>query len=191
MASWASPEVSNQRITAFDRYFGLPYSNDMWPKHPEQLARESKNGKKAKEGFPKLPMVEQTEVVDSEVTPEDQTQLTTQYTEKTIGFIREHRNEPFFVYVPHSMVHVPLYVSSKFAGKSGVGIFGDAVMEVDWSFGEVLKTLAELGLDNNNTLVIFSTDNGPWLSYGDHALASGPHREGKGTAWKGAFAFRR
>lgn len=170
----------------FDRYFGLPYSNDMWPNHPEQLAREKANAKKAKDGYPKLPMVEQTQVVDPEVTAEDQTQLTTQYTEKTVAFIREHHNEPFFVYVPHSMVHVPLYVSSKFAGKSGAGLFGDVVMEVDWSVGEVLKTLGELGLDEN-TLVIFATDNGPWLSYGDHAGSAGPHREGKGTAWEGGI----
>jgi arylsulfatase A len=169
----------------FDRYFGLPYSNDMWPNHPQQVASEKKNGNK-KSGYPKLPMVEQDKVVDSDVTADDQTQLTTQYTEKAVSFIREHQKQPFFIYVPHSMVHVPLYVSDKFKGKSGAGLFGDVVMEVDWSVGEVLRTLGELGLDNK-TLVIFSTDNGPWLSYGDHAGSAGPHREGKGTAWEGGI----
>ncbi len=169
----------------FDQYFGLPYSNDMWPNHPEQV-RKSKDDAKNRGGFPKLPMVEQTQVIDSEVTGEEQTQLTTQYTERAVSFIRAHQKKPFFVYIPHSMVHVPLYVSSKFAGKSGAGLFGDVVMEVDWSVGEVLKTLKELNLDEK-TLVIFTTDNGPWLSYGDHAGSAFPHREGKGTAWEGGI----
>jgi arylsulfatase A len=169
----------------FDQYFGLPYSNDMWPNHPEQ-ARNDKANQNRKSGYPKLPMVEQLRVVDAEVTGEDQTQLTTQYTERAVSFIRANRQKPFFVYIPHSMVHVPLYVSSKFAGKSGAGLFADVVMEVDWSVGEVFKTLKELDLDEQ-TLVIFSTDNGPWLSYGDHAGSAAPHREGKGTAWEGGI----
>jgi arylsulfatase A-like enzyme len=84
------------------------------------------------------------------------------------------------------MVHVPLYVSSKFAGKSGAGLFGDVVMEVDWSVGQILDTLKEVGVDDR-TLVVFTTDNGPWLSYGDHAGSAVPHREGKGTAWEGGI----
>ncbi len=172
----------------FDQYFGLPYSNDMWPNHPEQV-RKSKDDPKNRGGFPRLPMVEQTHVIDSEVTGEEQTQLTTQYTERAVSFMRANQKKPFFIYIPHSMVHVPLYVSSKFAGKSGAGLFGDVVMEVDWSVGEILKTLKELNLDEK-TLVIFTTDNGPWLSYGEHAGSAFPHVKGKGPLGKVAFEFR-
>ena len=169
----------------FDSYYGLPYSNDMWPNHPEELAKRAA-GQEVKSGYPPLPLIENTTIIDAEVTGEDQTQLTTNYTERAVAFIRKHRDEPFLVYLPHSMVHVPLYVSSKFAGKSGAGLFGDVVMEVDWSVGQVLDTLKEVGVDDK-TLVIFSTDNGPWLSYGDHAGSATPHREGKGTAWEGGI----
>ena len=169
----------------FDSYYGLPYSNDMWPNHPEELAQRAA-GQQVKSGYPPLPLVENTKIIDAEVTGVDQTQLTTNYTERAVAFIRQHRSEPFLVYLPHSMVHVPLYVSSKFAGKSGAGLFGDVVMEVDWSVGQILDTLKEVGVDEK-TLVIFTTDNGPWLSYGDHAGSATPHREGKGTAWEGGI----
>ena len=169
----------------FDSYYGLPYSNDMWPNHPEESAKRAA-GQEVKAGYPPLPLIENTKIIDAEVTGEDQTQLTTNYTERAVAFIRKHRDEPFLVYLPHSMVHVPLYVSSKFAGKSGAGLFGDVVMEVDWSVGQVLDTLKQVGVDDK-TLVIFTTDNGPWLSYGDHAGSATPHREGKGTAWEGGI----
>ncbi len=112
--------------------------------------------------------------------------LTTQYTEHAISFIREHAEQPFFVYLPHSMVHVPLYVSDKFAGKSGAGLFGDVMMEVDWSVGQLIDTLDELKL-SEHTLFIFTSDNGPWLSYGDHAGSAKPLREGKGTMFEGGY----
>jgi arylsulfatase A len=169
----------------FDSYYGLPYSNDMWPNHPEELAKRAANPE-AKSGYPPLPLIENTTVIDEDVTGEDQTKLTTNYTERAVEFIRKNREQPFLVYLPHSMVHVPLYVSSKFAGKSGAGLFGDVVMEVDWSVGQILDTLKEVGVDEK-TLVIFTSDNGPWLSYGDHAGSAGPHREGKGTAWEGGI----
>ena len=169
----------------FDYYYGLPYSNDMWPNHPEELAKIAE-GKAKKSFYPPLPLVENTRIIDAEVTAEDQSQLTTNYTNHAVDFIRKHQKEPFLVYLPHSMVHVPLYVSSKFAGKSGAGLFGDVVMEVDWSVGQILDTLKEVGVDER-TLVVFTTDNGPWLSYGDHAGSAFPHREGKGTAWEGGI----
>ena len=169
----------------FDSYYGLPYSNDMWPNHPEELAKRAANPA-AKSGYPPLPLIENATIIDADVTGEDQTQLTTNYTERAVEFIRKNREQPFLVYLPHSMVHVPLYVSSKFAGKSGAGLFGDVVMEVDWSVGQILDTLKEVGVDEK-TLVIFTSDNGPWLSYGDHAGSAGPHREGKGTAWEGGI----
>ena len=165
----------------FDDYFGLPYSNDMWPYHPgvRHLSVE-----KRIERWPHLPLIDKNEVINAEVSPKDQEQLTTQYTEKAVQFIKGHKEEPFLVYLPHSMVHVPLYVSEKFKGKSDRGLFGDVMMEVDWSVGQILDTLRQHDLQDN-TLVIFTSDNGPWLSYGDHAGSAGPLREGKGTMFEG------
>ena len=158
----------------FDEYYGIPYSNDMWPFHPQ-----------AKKGaYPKLPMIVNDHVVDEEITPEDQTHLTTDYTERGVRFIEKNNDKPFFLYLAHSMVHVPLFVSDKFKGKSGKGLFGDVMMEVDWSVGQIMATLKKNGLEDN-TWIIFSSDNGPWLSYGEHAGSAGPLREGKGTCWEG------
>ena len=169
----------------FDEYYGLPYSNDMWPRGPrgEALTENSPPNKKK---MPKLRMFDGNEVVDEEVTGEDQTHLTKDYTRRAVDFIDRHAKEPFFLYVPHSMVHVPLYVSPEFEGKSGAGLFGDAVMELDWSVGEILAALKRNGLDEK-TLVVFTADNGPWLNYGDHAGSAGPLREGKGTMYEGGY----
>ena len=156
----------------FDDYFGLPYSNDMWPYHPTATH------------FPALPLIEGEKVINANVTAEDQTHLTTWYTERAVKFIEKNRQRPFLVYVPHSMPHVPLFVSEKFKGKSKRGIYGDVIMEIDWSVGQILKTLEKLDLDDN-TLVIFTSDNGPWLSYGDHGGCALPLREGKGTMFDG------
>ena len=165
----------------FDDYFGLPYSNDMWPYHPgvRHLPMEERIKR-----WPHLPLIDKNEVINPEVSPKDQEQLTTQYTERAVRFIEENKERPFFLYVPHSMVHVPLYVSDKFKDKSGVGLFGDVMMEVDWSVGQILETLRKHQLDEK-TLVLFTSDNGPWLSYGDHAGTAGPLREGKGTMFDG------
>ncbi len=154
----------------FDEYFGLPYSNDMWPKHPENPT-----------GYPDLPLVEGERVVAYDP---DQTQLTTWYTERAVRFIEKNQDRPFFLYLPHSMVHVPLHVSDKFKGRSKRGLFGDVVMEIDWSVGQIVSTLQRLGLDKD-TMVLFCSDNGPWLSYGDHAGSAKPLREGKGTTFDG------
>lgn len=167
----------------FDEYLGLPYSNDMWPYHPDQVNR-TKEQKSKKRGFPDLPLIEGDQVIDAEVTAEDQEQLTTRYTERAVKFIEKNKDKPFFFYLAHAMVHVPLYVSDKFKGKSGAGLFGDVMMEVDWSVGEVMKALKDNGVEDN-TLLIFTSDNGPWLSYGDHGGSAGPLREGKGTSWEG------
>lgn len=153
----------------FQSYFGIPYSNDMWPHHPQKIA------------FPPLPLIENTKVVKI---LEDQTELTTWYTERAIQFIDNNHNKPFFLYLAHNMPHVPLYVSNKFKGKSGRGLYGDVIMEIDWSLGEVMKTLRKYGVDKN-TIVIFTSDNGPWLAYGGHAGRALPLREGKHTTWDG------
>lgn len=154
----------------FDEYYGLPYSNDMWPSHPE-----------AKKGtYPDLPLIEGAETV--ELNP-DQRKLTRAYTERAVSFIERNRERPFFLYLPHSMPHVPIFVSEEMK-RSGDGLYADVMREIDRSVGEVVRTLKEQGIDNN-TLVIFTSDNGPWLSYGDHAGSAGPLREGKGTVWEG------
>lgn len=153
----------------FDQYFGLPYSNDMWPKHPTAT------------NFPDLPLIDGEKAID--LNP-DQTQLTTWYTEHAVKFIEQNKDRPFFLYVPHSMPHVPLFVSDKHAGKSGQGLFGDVIMELDWSVGQIREALTKQGVADN-TLILFTSDNGPWLSYGNHAGSAGPLREGKGTTWEG------
>lgn len=157
----------------FDEYFGLPYSNDMWPFHPEGADR-----------FPDLPLIDGNDVAIPEVTAEHQTQLTTWYTERAVDFIDRNHAQPFLLYVAHSMPHVPLFVSDKFSGRSEQGLYGDVIEEIDWSVGEILAAIARHGIDER-TLVIFTTDNGPWESYGNHAGSAGPLREGKGTTWEG------
>ncbi len=169
----------------FDHYYGLPYSNDMWPFHPAFVDLPADSPKR-KNNYPDLPLIEGNQVIDPELTAEDQRQLTTDYTRKAVDFIDQNHEKPFFLYVPHSMVHVPLFVSEKFSGKSGAGLLGDVIMEVDWSVGEILKALRRHKLEEN-TLVIFTSDNGPWLSYGDHAGSAHPLREGKGTMFEGGY----
>ena len=156
----------------FEQYFGLPYSNDMWPNHPE-----------VKGYYPPLPLIEGETTI---AYLEDQRELTTWYTNKSLEFIEQHQAQPFFLYLAHSMPHVPLYVSDKFKEKSDQGLYGDVMMEIDWSVGEIRKKLQALGLEEN-TLIIFTSDNGPWLSYGGHAGLQGGLREGKGTSWEGGI----
>ncbi|MBK5195214.1 MAG: sulfatase [Proteiniphilum sp.] len=155
----------------FDLFSGIPYSNDMWPLHPTG-------------SYPPLPLFENEEIVNRALTPEDQAQFTTTFTRRTIEFIKQNRKNPFFIYLAHPMPHVPLYVSDKFKGKSAQGRYGDVMMEIDWSVGEILKTLKETGMEEN-TLVIFTSDNGPWINYGNHAGSTGGFREGKGSTFEG------
>jgi arylsulfatase A len=152
----------------FDEYYGLPYSNDMWPKHPTAK-------------FPELPLIEGDKTI--ELNP-DQSKLTTRYTERAVEFIERNKDRPFFLYLAHTMPHVPLFVSDRFRGKSPHGLYGDVIIEIDWSMGELLKALQRHQLDKK-TLVIFTSDNGPWLSYGNHAGSAGSLREGKGTVFEG------
>jgi arylsulfatase A-like enzyme len=158
----------------FDEYFGLPYSNDMTPHRYPGETRD----------YMKLPLINQNTVVNPDVGDPAQDQLTTWYTERAVSFIHRHKEQPFFLYVPHAMVHVPLHVSDKFRGKTPRGLFGDAVEEVDWSVGQILAALKQDGLDER-TLVMFCSDNGPWLCFGDDAGSAWPLREGKGTSWDG------
>ncbi|MEI7731174.1 MAG: sulfatase [Verrucomicrobiota bacterium] len=154
----------------FDHYFGLPYSNDM-NKHSTQ------KGEKV------VPLMRDEKVIEL-LTGPDQDQLTERYTEEALKFIRENQSRPFYLYLPHTAVHVPIHPGDKFKDKSKNGRYGDWVEEVDWSVGRVLDTLRELKLDSN-TLVVFSSDNGPWLVKGADAGEAGPLRGGKGSTWEG------
>lgn len=158
----------------FDESCGLMYSNDMWKHHPENP-----------EYWGQWPLQywENGKITIEEVTKKEQTYLTTWYTEHAVDFINRNKNEPFFLYVPHSMPHVPLFCSDKFKGKSGAGLYADVMMEIDWSVGQIMDALKANGLEEN-TVVIFSSDNGPWISYGNHAGKT-PFREAKGTTFDG------
>jgi arylsulfatase len=158
----------------FDEYYGVPYSHDMWPLHPWQ--------ERAK--YPPLHWIDGNKPGKEIKNLQDASELTPTITEHAVAFIKKNKNKPFFLYVPHPLPHVPLAASAKFKGKSERGIFGDVLMELDWSVGEIMKELKAQGLDEN-TLVIFTSDNGPWLNYGDHAGSAGGFREGKGTSFEG------
>ena len=137
-----------------------------------------------KKSYPQLPLIKDFEKIREIRTLEDQAILTTLYTEESVKFINENKNKPFFLYVPHTMPHVPIAVSDKFLGKSKQGLYGDLMMELDWSVGEIIKSL-EANNILENTLVIFTSDNGPWLNFGNHAGSTGGLREGKGTSFEG------
>lgn len=165
----------------FDRYFGIPYSNDM------DRTAESPEGRAAFEDprpeYWNVPLMRDLEIIER---PANQHTITQRYTEEAVQFIRDHRDAPFFLYVAHSMPHVPLFRSAAFAGRSPRGFYGDVIEEIDWSVGEIVRALRDEGLDRN-TLVIFTSDNGPWLSYDEQAGSAGLLRAGKGTTWEGGM----
>jgi len=167
----------------FDYYYGIPYSNDMWPVDFDgnQITNENDWRKK---NYPQLPIIENFNKIGEVRTLEDQAQLTTNYTEKSIDFINMNADKSFFLYVPHSMPHVPIAASKKFKGKSKQGLYGDVIMELDWSLGEIVKTLKKNNI-LENTMIIFTSDNGPWLNFGNHAGNTAGLREGKGTVFEG------
>jgi arylsulfatase A len=160
----------------FDETCGLMYSNDMWKYHPE-----------APEYWGQYPLQywENGKVTIEDVDHADQKNLTRWYTEHAVDFIDRHRESPFLLYVPHSMPHVPLHCSDAFEGKSGKGLYWDVILEIDWSVGEINRALKDRGLDKN-TIVILTSDNGPWISYGNHAGIT-PFREAKGTSFDGGI----
>jgi arylsulfatase A len=158
----------------FDETSGLMYSNDMWAFHPENPEYWGQ--------YPLHYWENGTIKIDS-VTPKEQEFLTTWATEDAVDFINRQKDQPFFLYVPYSMPHVPLFCSDKFRGKSEAGLYGDVMMEIDWSVGQIMKVLKDKGLEEN-TLVIFSSDNGPWISYGNRSGKT-PYREAKGTSFDG------
>jgi arylsulfatase A len=154
----------------FDRYFGIPYSNDMERK-------SVRNGERV------VPLLRDDQVAEL-LTDEQQSRLVERYTDEAVTFIRENKQTPFFLYLPHTAVHTPIHPGKKFAGKSANGRLGDWIEEVDWSVGRVLDTLRELRLDQR-TLVVFTSDNGPWAAKGADAGSAGPLRGAKGSTWEG------
>jgi len=165
----------------FDEYFGLPYSNDMWP---VDFSGQPVSEDDRKYSYPPLPLIEGSDKVEEIRTLEHQNTLTNRYAARAVQFIKANRNKPFFLYLAHTMPHVPLGVSGHFSGLSEQGMYGDVIMEIDWTVGEIMKTLEENGV-TENTLVIFTSDNGPWLNFGNHAGSTGGLREGKGTSFEG------
>ncbi|MDX2430792.1 MAG: sulfatase [Bacteroides sp.] len=186
-------------MQGFDHFFGFPYSHDMWPYHCRTIAKGLDDKLLISQiraraelmgytvggawDFPPLPLIRDEEVI--ELNP-DQTLMTTRYTEKALTFIEDNSQHPFFLYLAHTMPHTPLFVSEKYAGKSERGLYGDALMEIDWSCGQIFTKLKELGIDEN-TIVIFTSDNGPTLKYGTDGGSAGPLRGGKGSIYEGGL----
>ena len=165
----------------FDSYFGIPYSNDM------DRVNDAPKGRAAfwdpKTSYWNVPLMRNKEIIER---PADQATITRRYTEEASKFIRDNRDSPFFLYLPHSMPHVPLFRSPEFTGQSRRGLFGDVIEEIDWSVGQVLDTLRELKIDDN-TLVFFTSDNGPWLIFDEQGGSAGLLRDGKGSTWEGGM----
>jgi arylsulfatase A-like enzyme len=166
----------------FDSFFGTPYVNDM--------DRRTDLGPKGRAAFfaPKVeywnvPLMRGDKIIER---PANQHTFTKRYTEEAVKFIRDNRDKPFFLYLPHNMPHVPLFASNEFAGKSPRGLYGDVIEELDWSVGEVLKALRQEQLDKK-TFVFFTSDNGPWLQFGEHGGSAGLLRDGKGSTWEGGM----
>lgn len=166
----------------FDSFMGIPYSNDIWP-----IGYDGKpilDPDNIRGSWPPLTLIEGDFPVDTILTLEDQKMLTTLFTNRAVSFIKENAQSSFFLYLAHPMPHVPIAVSEKFNGKSEVGLFGDVIMELDWSVGQILDALEESGI-SENTLLIITSDNGPWKNFGNHAGSTGGFREGKLTTWDG------
>lgn len=164
----------------FDTYFGIPYSNDM-----DRLRNVGPRGRAAfwtpKSKYWNVPLIRGEKEIER---PADQTTITKRYTEEAVKIIKGSKGKPFFIYLAHSMPHVPLFTAKEFVGKSKRGLYGDVIEEIDWSVGQVVKALKEEGLDEN-TLVVFTSDNGPWLIFNEQGGSAGLLREGKGSTWDG------
>jgi arylsulfatase A-like enzyme len=180
LGNWAINPAHHPRKHGFDYYFGLPHSNDMNPGNPPPRATSRLDQDPA---WWNAPLYRNEELIEQ---PADQTQLTRRYTEEAVSFIHSNRTRPFFLYVPHSFPHVPLFASEKFRGGRRRGLYGDVVEELDWSVGEVLKELRATGLASN-TMVFFSSDTGPWLIMNEAGGSAGPLRDGKGSTWEGGM----
>lgn len=166
----------------FDSYFGIPYSNDM-DRVPDLGPAGQAGVKDPRSEFFNVPLMRNAAIIER---PTNQTTLTRRYTEEAVSYIRAQKGGPFFLYLAHSMPHVPLFRSDQFAGRSPRGLYGDVIEELDWSVGQIISALRAEGLADN-TLVFFTSDNGPWLSYDEQGGSAGLLRAGKGTTWEGGM----
>lgn len=165
----------------FDSYFGLPYSNDMDRVADSPRGREAFRDPKIE--YWNVPLMRNERIIER---PADQNTITKRYTEQAVRFIRASKDKRFFLYLAHTMPHVPLFASSQFKNRSLRGLYGDVVEEIDRSVGEVLDTLRQLKLDRR-TLVVFTSDNGPWLIFNEQGGSAGLLRDGKGSTWEGGM----
>jgi arylsulfatase A len=178
---WSQSAAHHPKEHGFDFHFGLPHSNDMNGSPGNPKMANSLLDQKA--SYWNAPLYQGLELMDPAA---DQTQLTRRYTEQAVKFIRDHKQQPFFLYFPHTFPHTPLFASPDFKGKSLRGLYGDVVEELDWSVGQVLSTLRAEGVAEN-TLVVFSSDNGPWLLMGETGGSAGLLKDGKGSTWEGGM----
>lgn len=174
-------EGSRPMDQGFEHQFGLPYSNDMDAR--PGLPKGSTGSPTPPEDGWNVALSRDGKIIEQ---PAVQTTLTKRYTEEAVKFITEKKDKPFFLYFAHTFPHVPLFASPDFKGKSRGGIYGDAVEELDWSVGQIMATLRETGLAEN-TLVFFTSDNGPWLIMGNQGGSAGPLKDGKGSTWEGGM----
>ncbi len=181
LGNYMNDPAHHPRRHGFDHYFGLPHSNDMNPTPAAPKGATSRLDQQAE--WWAAPLFRNEKLIER---PADQTTLTRRYTEEAVKFIHEHREKPFFLYLAHTFPHVPLFASPQFKDRSRRGLFGDVVEEVDWSVGQLVEALRQEKLDQN-TLVFFTSDNGPWLTQGEAGGSAGPLRDGKGSTWEGGM----
>lgn len=167
----------------YSSYYGIPYSNDMDPVKGASRQKRKQRFRNPKPEYWNVPLMQDDQVIER---PANQHTVTKRYTERTVELIRQHRNDSFFIYLAHSLPHVPLFVSDEFTEVSRRGLYGDVIEEIDWSVGQILDALRQEKLAEN-TMVVFTSDNGPWLSYGDHGGSAGLLRDGKGSTWEGGM----
>ena len=171
----------------FDYYYGIPYSNDMDKINGETCCPGSKYWQKYQNRSPgstnyyNVPLIENNEIIER---PVDQTTITKRFSDKAVEFIKKNKEDNFFIYLAHNLPHIPLYASDDFLGKSKRGLYGDVIEEIDHGIGLIIEELKKNNLDKN-TIVIFTSDNGPWLPFETHSGSAGLLREGKGTTWEG------
>ena len=164
----------------FDYYYGIPYSNDMDKINNNNYWSEYENKELSSESY-NVPLIENFDIIER---PVDQTTITSRYVDKTLQLINNYKNDNFFIYLSHNLPHIPLYASKRFLGKSKRGLYGDVIEEIDYGVGLIINELKKLNLDKK-TIVVFTSDNGPWLVYKSHSGSAGLLRNGKGTTWEG------
>jgi len=164
----------------FDYYFGIPYSNDMDKINNNNYWSEYENKELSSDSY-NVPLMENFDIIER---PVDQTTITSRYVDKTLQLINNYKNNNFFIYLSHNLPHIPLYASKRFLGKSKRGLYGDVIEEIDYGVGLIINELKKLNLDKK-TIVVFTSDNGPWLVYKSHSGSAGLLRNGKGTTWEG------